>query len=72
MDVEFAFNYLFVDEIFYLFPMQKQLTEEDLQEVFSQFGAVEHVSIRSLKFSDDVRASLCFSFVILNHFSFGF
>lgn len=32
---------------------KKQLTEEDLQEVFSQFGVVEHVSIRSLKFSDD-------------------
>lgn len=34
--------------------LQPQLTEEDLQEVFSHFGEVEHVSIRSLKFADDV------------------
>jgi hypothetical protein len=32
---------------------KEQLTEEILQEVFAEFGEVEHVSIRSLKFSDD-------------------
>jgi RNA recognition motif-containing protein len=32
---------------------KEQLTEENLQEAFAEFGEVEHVSIRSLKFSDD-------------------